>query len=42
MEKRKIERVEDMPVFQACFALALSVEKDSRALQLISNGFVAR
>lgn len=31
MEKRKIERVEDMPVFQACFALALSIEKDSRA-----------
>ncbi len=30
MEKRKIERVEDMPVFQACFALALSIEKDSR------------
>jgi four helix bundle protein len=31
MEKRKIERVEDMPVFQACLALALSIEKDSRA-----------
>jgi four helix bundle protein len=31
MEKRKIERVEDMPVFQACFALALNIEKDSRA-----------
>jgi four helix bundle protein len=31
MEKRKIERVEDMPVFRACFALALSIEKDSRA-----------
>ena len=31
MEKRKIERVEDMPVFQACFVLALSIEKDSRA-----------
>ena len=31
MEKRKIERVEDMPVFQACFALSLSIEKDSRA-----------
>lgn len=31
MEKKKIERVEEMPVFEACFALALSVEKDSRA-----------
>jgi four helix bundle protein len=30
MEKKKIERVEDMPVFQACVALALSIEKDSR------------
>lgn len=29
--KKKIDRVEDMPVFQACFALALSIEKDSRA-----------
>ena len=31
MEKRKIERVEKMPVFQACMALALSIEKNSRA-----------
>ena len=31
MEKRKIERVEEMPVFQACMALALSIEKNSRA-----------
>jgi four helix bundle protein len=31
MEKRIIERVEDMPVFQACFALSLSMGKDSRA-----------
>jgi hypothetical protein len=31
MEKRLIERVEDMPVFQACLALALNIEKDSRA-----------
>ncbi len=31
MGKRKIERVEEMPVFQACMALALSIEKSSRA-----------
>lgn len=31
MEKLKIERVEDMPVFQAFFALALDIEKYSRA-----------
>ena len=30
MEKGKIERVEDMPVFQDCFALALNIEKASR------------
>lgn len=31
MEKRKIEQVEEVPVFQACMALALSIEKNSRA-----------
>jgi len=31
MEKKKIERVEEMPVFQAYFALALIIEKDSRS-----------
>jgi four helix bundle protein len=31
MEKRKIERVEKMPDFQACMALTLSIEKNSRA-----------
>ncbi|THJ20363.1 MAG: four helix bundle protein [Nitrospira sp. CG24D] len=31
MEKKTIARVEDMPVFQTCFVLALSIEKDSRA-----------
>lgn len=31
MEKRKIERVEDMPIFQAFFSLALGIERNSRA-----------
>lgn len=30
-EKGKIERVEDMPIFQCFYELALTIEKNSRA-----------